>query len=963
MKFKHQADIIMEETPRILIAEDNPDHAELSKSILEKNFNCSVKITSNGKSCLEQIQANHHDILLLDYILPDCNGLSILKKINQSNINIAVIMITGQGDEKVAVQAMKDGAYDYIVKSTGYLITLPLIIKKAIEKHLLTIAQQKMKDQLVKQNKTLNILYQISSTLNKPKPFSALINDSLSKILKMMKLNYGAIFLNESLSGEVENIFCQGFDKDIHEHLTNHLLSDSFIDFFIKAKKYPVSFDEIVGSEFTKLYNNHLKNKHLYIYGLKLKQKLIGLFITGGRPLTQTDKNIFDSLLNQIVVVIERNLLLIEEKKAREFSENLRISSEIINSSLNIDEILNSILMKIVTYVKATSGAIFIFEQESNSFEAVYDYCIPDTVFTQLKSIDNNDFLHSIENSRHYKYNLDHSPPSKDSYKSFISVPITCKNRIIGIIDLASIEKTSFTNDDKILLKAISDQVSTAIDKAHLFEQVKQLKDFNENIVQSLEEGIIIENEKGEIVFSNPKMEKLVNLRQKEIYEKKLTDLVTSEYHDSIQNQKELIRSNQPCRFEATLIGNPHHQTVVQISCHPLFDGNNFRGSLSVFVDITEIKQLESQLLQSEKLSAIGQLVSGVAHELNNPLSSIMGLSKLLVDEIDLNKIQSDLDIIYKQGYRCHKIVENLLTFARKHTPEKTWTDIHDVINSVLDLHSFQFRKDDIHIMKKYNSAIPELFIDFHQFQQVFLNIFTNAYQALLKKSGKRIITICSDLKSDEVLISISDNGSGIPKSIISKIFDPFFTTKGTGEGTGLGLSICYGIVDNHEGHISAKNLPNGGACFNIQLPMTKRSPDHKPHIPAIKNINIQEKRILIIDDEQTIIDLLHRYLTREGHQVDVAQNGATALKKVKTNDYEVIISDLRMPGITGEILFDIIGRTAPELQRRMIFTTGDSDSPDAFHFLHTHTCRYLNKPFSFEDLKEAILDVCRVES
>jgi len=705
----------MEETTRILITEDNADHAELSKSILQKNFNCTVEVTSDGKSCLDSVQSSNFDILLLDYILPDYNGLTILNKVNNLNLNTAVIMITGQGDEKVAVEAMKAGAYDYIVKTTGYITTLPLIVKKAIEKHLLTITQQKMKDQLVEQNKTLNILYQISSTLNMPQPFPELIYNSLSKILKMMKLEYGAIYLSESLAGEISDIFCQGFEKEIRDHLKEQLLSDSFINYFFQAQKNPVSFDEIHQCE----HNRKLKNRHIYIFGLKFKRENIGFFITGGRLLTETDEIIFDSLLNQIVVVIERNLLLIEEKKAREFSENLRTISEIINSSLNIDEILNSVLKKIVTYVNATSGAIFIFDTESNSFEVVYDYCLPDSVYSRLKNIDKKHILRSIDNNNQVKNSLaktHQTDNEKTSFKSFISIPITSKNEIIGIIDLGSTEKNFFTDDDKVLLKAISDQVSITIGKARLFEQVNQLKDFNEDIVQSLEEGILIENETGDITFSNPKMEKLVKLTREEIRHKKLTDLVKEEYHETIHDNKNLLQNKQPCRFEAALVGKHNIEIDVQISCHPLFERDSYRGSLTVFVDITEIKQLESQLLQSEKLSAVGQLVSGVAHELNNPLSSIMGLSKLLIQDVGVKKFREDLEIIYKEGYRCHKIVENLLTFARKHKPEKTWTNIHDVITSVIELRSFQFRKDEIHIRKKFNTKIPKLFISFNRY-------------------------------------------------------------------------------------------------------------------------------------------------------------------------------------------------------------------------------------------------------
>jgi len=952
----------MEEATRILIAEDNADHAELSKSILQKNFHCIVDVTPNGKSCLELLRTHRFDILLLDYILPDCNGLTILNMLSDFKSDLAIIMITGQGDEKVAVEAMKAGAYDYIPKSTGYLTTLPLIVRKAIETHLLTQAQQRMKDQIFEQNKILTILYQISSTLNKPKPFPELINDSLSKILKLMKLEYGAIYLSENLTGKLADVFCQGFEPALRDHLKQHLLGDSFINFFTQGQKNPVALNDIVPCSTVFESELNLNFRHIYLYRLALKRKNIGFFITGGRPLTETDLNIFESLLNQIVVVIERNLLLIQEKNARELSDNLRAISEIINSSADIDDVLNAVLHKIITYVNASCGAIFIFKGDSNSFEAIYDYCLPGPVMSRLKRLNKNHTMHFGNNRQSvHRDRLDamRKHPRKGALRSFMSIPIYSKNEIIGIIDLGYDRENTFSDNDAPLLKAISDQVSTAISKARLFQQVKQLKEFNENIVQNLEEGILIENEQGEITFTNPRMEKLASWSKDHLQRKKMSDLVKEEYHEILQYNKGLLLKKQPCRFEAVLIRDGQDEIVVQISCHPLFEGEKYRGALAVFVDITETKKLESLLVQSEKLSALGQLVSGVAHELNNPLSSIMGMSKLLLQEIEVKKYQRDLEIIQTEAYRCHKIVDNLLTFARKHAPEKTWTNIHDVINSVLELRFFQFTKDNIQIDKEFASRIPRLYIDFHQLQQVFLNILTNAHHELVEKTGERRITIRTKAESGKAIISISDNGRGISPAIVTKIFDPFFTTKDPGRGTGLGLSICSGIVDNHDGKITVENLPDSGACFQIELPIHRKSRIARQQASQPDESPLPTKRILVIDDEPVIIEILHRFLSREGHVVDVAPNGAAALKQMKTNDYEVIISDMKMPGISGEMLYDLVGKTAPDLQQRMIFTTGDSDSEEIIQFLSNHQCNYLSKPFSFEQLKEAISLVC----
>ena len=946
----------MKKHVRILIAEDNSDHAELSKITLLRNYNCIIDIAYDGKDCLNKLKDGNYDILLLDYMLPDIDGLEVLSVITKQEIIVAVIMITGQGDEKIAVEAMKAGAYDYIVKTTGYLTTLPLIIKKAIEKHSLTIAHQEMEKRLVEQNKTLSILYQASTQFNQPTLSSEFIGKSFLQILDLMKFDFGSIYLFEVNSIKTSNIFFHGLPKESQDKVNNLILNDELVSKLHKSNKTYITSDKIIKQTkgYSKSEFSFLSNFNIFL--LKSKNKNIGFFLAGNKELHNDGYKIVESLLSQLVVAIERNYLYLEEKKTREFSDNLRSIAEIINSSLDIDKILNTVLEKIIKIMKVSCGAIFIFDPHSNLFEYTYEQGLLERIGNRIKLFDK---AHSPYSS---VYNYQGKPLQKneaayceeDCYKSFISMPIKNNNVIIGIIDLGTKEERNFSTDENKLLSAISNQIGITIEKARLFQQVKGLKEFNENIVQNLEEGILLEDEQSYIKFSNPKMEEMGDYTKEDLLKQKFFDLIPTYYHDAIKPTREQLQNGSPCRFEAAL-KHPENEIPIQVSCHPLFENNKFKGTISVIVDISETKKLEKQLIQSEKLSAIGQLISGVAHEVNNPITSIIGLSRLISQKTNDSAIKNDLNIINKESSRCHKIVQNLLAFSREHKPEKMNADIHQIIDSVLDLRSYQLNKDNIKIKKDYDSNIPNLFIDFHQFQQVFFNLITNAHQ-IVTENDEGIIKITTHKNIDKVDIIISDNGPGIDENILDKIFDPFFTTKKKGKGTGLGLSICYGIIKNHNGNINARNNSDKGAEFHIEIPIVNQlNPQKNSYTSKVKEVDLNPKKILIIDDEHVIIDLLQRLLSKEGHNVDIAENGKIALEKIKINDYELIISDLKMPGMSGKTLFKKLGKINPDLQKKMIFTTGDADSYDAHEFLSKCGCKYINKPFSFEQLKDVI--------
>ncbi len=388
----------------------------------------------------------------------------------------------------------------------------------------------------------------------------------------------------------------------------------------------------------------------------------------------------------------------------------------------------------------------------------------------------------------------------------------------------------------------------------------------------------------------------------------------------------------------------------------PRFEAGRHTYSVHLCEEITEARRLRDQLLQSEKMSAVGQLVSGVAHELNNPLAGVMGYTQLIMTRPLDAKLRSDLERVFGEAQRAAKIVQNLLTFARKHKPERRFLGLNGIVEKTLEMRAYELRVSNIEVETDLDPDLPRTLLDFHQMQQVILNIVTNAEQAMLEAHGRGRLAIGSRAPADRIVLRIEDDGPGIPPENRQKVFDPFFTTKPVGKGTGLGLSICDGIVKEHGGTLRVESAPGGGTAFIVELPILKadepRPPEPKlpPQLPRV-----QGRSILVVDDEASIQDFLVEILTRDGYQVDTAGSGTSALAKMERRAYDLVISDLKMPGMSGAELYDTIRSTRPGQAGRILFTSGDTLSPTTDAFLRRHGHSALIKPFTFEDLRAAL--------
>jgi len=380
--------------------------------------------------------------------------------------------------------------------------------------------------------------------------------------------------------------------------------------------------------------------------------------------------------------------------------------------------------------------------------------------------------------------------------------------------------------------------------------------------------------------------------------------------------------------------------------------------------DVSERKRLDDQskdiyqqILQSEKMAALGQTISGVAHELNNPLATILSWAERLSEKELDETSKRGVSVILGEAERAARIVRNLLTFARKRQSTRAIIDLNTLVADTLALRTYE-RMPTLAVTTELAADLPRVFADTHQIQQVLLNLLINAEQAMLTANGRGRLLVRTrhDESRDNAVLEVVDDGPGVPSDVQTRIFDPFFTTKEVGKGTGLGLTVAYAILQEHGGRIRVTSTPGGGATFVVELPVsganaTTNTPRHTlPPMDAVRGASV-----LIVEDERALATAVAEALTDAGLQVNHAGDGQEALACVRNANYDVVICDLKMPRVDGMTLYRAIAAATPELARRVIFVTGDVAGTDAERFLEESGCRWLAKPFRLSDLLRAV--------
>jgi PAS domain S-box-containing protein len=414
-------------------------------------------------------------------------------------------------------------------------------------------------------------------------------------------------------------------------------------------------------------------------------------------------------------------------------------------------------------------------------------------------------------------------------------------------------------------------------------------------------------------------------------------------------------------RFEVTFVRDDKTRVVASLQVAPVREGAKINKVLALARDITDTRRAETQLRQSEKLVAMGQMVSGVAHEINNPAAIISGFAQTLMLE-ELKQDQLDMvRMMHDEASRIGRITGNLLAFARMGSKERSLVDINDLVRRTFALRSYYFATLNIAVNLELDESTPQVWGHGGDLQQLLLNLLINAEHALTATTGKRLITVRTRVDGEMVMLDCQDSGPGIAADIKHRIFDPFFTTKPEGVGTGLGLSICYGIARDHGGRITVDSEPDKGATFTVYIPRDPRTQSRPAAQAAVQAQGALA--VLLLDDEAGIRKAVARYLNRRGMQVRTVADGAEALRLLRGEDFDVIVSDVRMPGVGGKEFLEALRRDRPELVSRLVFSSGDIAAADTAALLREAAVPSIVKPFDFAHLEQLIREVAAASS
>jgi two-component system NtrC family sensor kinase len=526
---------------------------------------------------------------------------------------------------------------------------------------------------------------------------------------------------------------------------------------------------------------------------------------------------------------------------------------------------------------------------------------------------------------------------------SWIGAPLVAAGRTMGAVSLARRRPGVFGKPELALVIAVLAPAAIALENARLVELLSSAKRDWEKTVDVVTQAVCIIDAHGVVRRTNRVFADLIQTPVTAIPGRPWLALLPPAWSDSVARA---IAEPTP-----SLVEIKAGERTLLLNAVPMAEPGS---AVLVFEDQTERRRLQEQLFQSEKMSAIGQLIAGVAHDLNNPLASVVGFSDYLSEVSHMPaQFAEPLQVIRQEAERAATIVKNLLSFARGQEGERQLQPIGPILESTLALLRNQLMVNKVEATLDVESGIPDVEVNANQLKQVFVNLINNANQAIAADAPSGRIWISAKRVGDGVVVSVTDSGPGMPEEIAARVFEPFFTTKGEGEGTGLGLSICQGIVNEHGGRITLQTKAGAGATLTVELPGgTQARPVEAAPTPVAVG---KPLHILVVDDEPHILHYMQATLESWGHTVEVASDGTYALERAMAGAFDLIICDLRMPHLSGREMYQKLARQDPRAAERIIFATGDTVRGDTLQFLETLGRPYLHKPFTLAELRGAL--------
>jgi len=661
-------------------------------------------------------------------------------------------------------------------------------------------------------------------------------------------------------------------------------------------------------------------------------------------------------------------VLTASRKNHREVRAVLDIT-EAVNGTLDLHEVMSLIVRRVGERVGAQRCSIVFVDQAAQRCFVMAASDNPQADMLAIDLAKYPEIRHAIETREPVFVEDVASDPLlepvralllEQGYRSLLVLPLVYGKEVLGTLFLRANRDLPFTEAEMRFCRIAAAASANALKNALLFRDVAQeaarhraTGEKLRRVLDGTPDVIVATDASGRITEFNLAAEALTARFAKETLGRPLVEVLPAAVADVEIGRKgrELVLTRPDgATCEIHFVSAPLTGVVGETT-----------GRVYLGRDVTDLRRAEKGLAQAERLSSLGEVVAGVAHELNNPLSAVLGYAQLLQGGGGRDDLERDLSRIVESARRCQRIVVNLLSFARKHPAKKLPQDLNTCVRKIVELKTYHLRASKIDVVYDLAETLPAAQFDFHQIEQVILNLINNAEQAIAGRGKPGRVVLRSFATDDEVVLEIEDDGPGIPPAVRHRIFDPFFTTKDVGMGTGLGLSVSYGIVQEHQGRIELRpDPPGGGTRFAMHLPRAFGAAAEVSSAAALTDSGkpLLGRRVLVAEDEPLVLDLFSRLLEHDGATVTRARDGEEAWSRILETDFDLIVADLRMPNLDGRALYERVVEERPSMVRRFVFATGDLVRQESLKFLEGLPNRILAKPLDVENVRRVLVQV-----
>ncbi|MFN8005720.1 MAG: response regulator [Terriglobia bacterium] len=914
----------------LLIVEDNPHQAfAVERTLLKQIEDVRIRTVTTGEECVRQLSGEEWSAVILDYTLPGMNGVELIQEIRRRGWQLPLVMVTGQGDEEIAVHAMKAGASEYLVKSKGYLLKLPQVLEGAIEKS--------------------NLEGQLKEAEERYKNLAENANDLIFVMDPSRTISF--------VTNRVREILGYSPEEVVGKNLANFLNPDD-----------PPKLEEL-------LHPCRLgENRNLIELEVVTKQgKVRNLELSLSKIVSQQKVMAYQGIARDCTdrVALEKQIL----QKNRELMAMVSVSSA-ISHTLEIEEISKGALARIYDLAELSCGAVLICTFDETFSRVVTSQNLSARFLQRLaeKSLQ-EDLVKRVGNGVRPLTNreVEEEPVSRPSnqikeicaeerIRSYFLFPFFFNEEVMGFLFGGRHIRKDLRSDELEILNPIVKQISIALSNARLFNVVQEAKREWETTFDTMTELVYTQDAEGRITRVNQALARRLKLLPRDIVNRKAVDIFQDPQSPWCHHQREEMYVRDKVisvEFEDKRLNG-----YFEISTTPVYtaEGRLFAW-LFVGKDVTEQRKLQSQIVELERLTALGEMANGVAHDFNNLLAGILGKTQVLIKQLeqgpptDVPSMKADLQTIEAKSIQGAQTVRRIQDFTRIGANQffqdvQVNEVVEEAINSLRPLWLDQSRANGIQIDVQFEAGVvPPVCGSRAELIDAVRNVLRNALEAMPDGGTVRVATSLEENESNAtVAIRIIDSGIGMPEEVRRKIFDPFFSTKGP-KGAGLGMSVTYGIVRRHHGDIRVSSILGQGTTCVIALPAASKTAEVLPtHVVGPKEESI---RLLVIDDEEVIREFMAEMLSMHGYRVDVAANGPEAIALFQAGHYDVIFSDLGLPGMTGWEIAKKIRSTDPKVP--IVLLSGWNIQLDDARVKESGISLVLSKPCQMQDLLSAV--------